>query len=235
LHFLIKNIIDPLSHLFFPQVCAGCGSDLLPEADHLLCLQCHAQLPETHFALHANNPVEKTFWGRLSLKAACSQYYFTKESLIQTLIHQLKYEGKKDNGLMLGRLMGQSLLQSGRFGNIDTIVPLPLFADKEKRRGYNQSLLLCEGIAEILCVPVTKNAVSRIRYTETQTKKSRPERWQNVAGGFMAIQPGLLENKKVLLVDDVITTGATLEACGSVMLNVPGIELYIATLAYASQ
>jgi ComF family protein len=230
----VKTIADSFIHLFYPHICCGCGSDLL-QAENLICLKCMSELPETEFALYPNNPVEKTFWGRLAVRSATSQYYFTKNSLIQSLVHQLKYQGNQDIGIWLGKMMGRSFLQTSRFSNIDLILPLPLFPEKEKRRGYNQASLLCDGISEIVGVPVYKNTLRRLRHTETQTHKSRIERWQNVDGVFHVQDPGNICNKAILLVDDVITTGATLEACGNELLKVAGISLSIATLAYAVQ
>lgn len=231
---LRTNILNPLAHLFYPHTCTGCGSDLVEE-DNMLCLKCVNDLPHTNFAMHANNHVEKIFWGRLAVSAAMSEFYFSKGGLIQTLIHEFKYKGNKDIGLYLGAMMGSSLLQNNRFNKIDAIIPLPLFPDKEFKRGYNQATILCNGMAEVLELPVITNNVIRKRFTETQTKKHRDERWQNVESSFFINDPNLLENKHILLVDDVVTTGATLEACGSEILKVPGTFLSIATLAYASK
>jgi predicted amidophosphoribosyltransferase len=138
-----KEIKDSLLHLLFPHVCTGCGSDILSE-ESVLCMRCIAAMPETTFELHANNPVEKTFWGRLPLVAATAQFYFTKESLMQHLMHQFKYKRNKELGLQFGRIMGEQIKRSGRF-EADALIPLPLFPAKEKRRGYNQATLLCEG------------------------------------------------------------------------------------------
>lgn len=229
-----SNIFSPLIHLFYPHVCTGCGSDLVEE-NNLLCLLCVNELPHTNFAMHANNPVEKIFWGRLSLTAAMSEFYFAKGTLIQTLIHEFKYKGNKELGLYLGAMMGNSLLSADRFAGIEAITPLPLFADKEFKRGYNQATILCNGISEVMNVPVIKNAVVRKRFTETQTKKHRTERWENVEGSFEISDPNKLKDKHILLVDDVVTTGATLDACGAEILKVEGTQLSIATLAYASK
>lgn len=228
------NIISPLAHLFYPHVCTGCGSDLVEE-DNLLCLKCINDLPHTNFAMHTGNPVEKIFWGRLPVTAAMSEFYFAKGTLIQTLIHEFKYKGNIDVGMYLGAMMGSSLLGNNRFKQIDVLVPLPLFADKEFKRGYNQAAILCNGISEVTNIPVLKNNVTRQRFTETQTKKHRTERWENVASSFKINNPREIKNKHVLLVDDVVTTGATLEACGAEILKVEGAMLSIATLALASK
>ena len=229
-----SNILSPLKHLFYPHVCTGCGSDLLEE-NNLLCLHCINDLPHTHFAMHANNPVEKIFWGRLSITSAMSEFYFTKGTLIQTLIHQFKYKSNIDVGLYLGAIMGNSFLNSNRFNRIDALIPLPLNAEKEFKRGYNQATILCNGMSTIMGVPVITNNVIRKRYTETQTKKHRVERWENVESSFGINDPSALKNKHILLVDDVVTTGATLEACGTEIVKTEGTKLSIATLAYASK
>jgi ComF family protein len=231
---LASTILSPLKHLFYPHVCTGCGSDLIDD-NNLLCLQCINDLPHTNFAMHTSNPVEKVFWGRLSITSAMSEFYFTKGTLIQTLIHQFKYKSNIDIGLYLGAIMGNSLLKSNRFNRIDALIPLPLNAEKEFKRGYNQATILCNGMSTVMGVPVIKNNVIRNRFTQTQTKKHRTERWENVEGSFAIKDPTVLNNKNILLVDDVVTTGATLEACGAEILKIEGTKLSIATLAYASK
>ena len=134
----LKNIFNSTVHLFYPHICTGCGSDLLEE-NNLLCLRCIHDLPHTNFANLVNNPIEKYFWGRLPLTAAHSEFYFSKEFLIQHLIHQLKYKGDTEIGFYLGELMGRTMLNSSRFNSIDALIPLPLYADKEHKRGYNQA------------------------------------------------------------------------------------------------
>lgn len=228
------KFLSPLLHLFYPHICTGCGSDII-ETENLLCLKCINDLPHTNFAMHAGNPVEKIFWGRLAIRAAMSECYFTKGTLIQTLIHQFKYKGNTDIGKYLGKLMGKSLVNTNRFPPIDVLIPLPLFADKEFKRGYNQATVLCNGIAEVTNIRVVINNVVRKRFTETQTKKHRTERWQNVEGSFEITDERELKGKHILLVDDVVTTGATLEACGAEILKVEGTQLSIATLAYATR
>ena len=224
---------DSLLHFLFPHTCCGCGTDILPE-DSTLCLHCLHALPETCFEWHPSNPAEKMFWGRLPLQSAGATYYFTKESLVQHLMHQLKYKGNKELGIQLGMLMGDALKKSGRFP-ADALIPLPLFPAKEKRRGYNQATVLCEGISATMHIPVWDQVVKRPEHTETQTKKGRVERWKNMEGKFIVHDPALLQNKRLLLVDDVVTTGATLESCGAELLKIPGVQLSIATLCIATR
>ena len=230
----LKNIFSSTLHLFYPHVCTGCGSDLLQQ-DNLLCLRCINNLPHTNFAQHNNNPVEKIFWGRIPITAAHSEFYFSKEFLIQHLIHQLKYKNNTAIGFYLGELMGKTLSNSNRFNNIDYLIPLPLYPDKEHKRGYNQATIICNGMSDVMNIPVLNGNVIRQKFTETQTRKHRTERWENVEGSFKIKNAELLKGKNILLVDDVITTGATLEACGSIVLQTEGIKLYIATLAHAAK
>lgn len=230
---MLKTAFESVTNLFFPRLCFGCGSELFGE-QQVLCMVCRDNLPETNFFMHANNPVEKIFWGRISLVSATSYLYFSKGSVLQHLMHNFKYRGKQDIGLYLGNLMGLQFNHSNRFNTIDALVPLPLHYRKEKKRGYNQAEILCSGISDITGVPVLKNVVSRPEVTETQTHKNRQSRWENIEGKFRLTNPELLSNKHVLLVDDVVTTGATLESCGHAILAAPGCRLSVATLAYTS-
>lgn len=230
---LFHEIKESVLQLFFPHICAGCGSDVL-NRHNLICIRCMDAMPQTHFELHADNPIEKIFWGRLTIEKASSQYYFTKDSLMQRLMQQIKYKNNKELCIYLGRLMGHQLIQSNRFTDIDALVPLPLHPEKEKRRGYNQAELLCIGMAEAMYLPVFTNAVIRTEHTESQTKKGRVDRWLNMENKFEISDKESLKNKHLLLVDDVITTGATLEACGSSILNMSNSRLSIATLCYSS-
>jgi len=148
-------------------------------------------------------------------------------------MHQFKYKGNKELGLQFGRMMGDQLKRSGRF-YADALIPLPLFPAKEKRRGYNQATILCNGIAEYLKIPVLDKVISRPQHTETQTKKGRVERWKNIEGKFILKDANAIANKHILLVDDVVTTGATLEACGIELLKAENTKLSIATLCMAS-
>lgn len=229
---LLTEIKEAVLHLLFPHVCEGCGTDVLHH-QHFLCLRCHASLPRTEFHLYPNNPVEKIFWGRIPVVNATAQYYFTKASAMQHLMHQLKYRGNRELGLYLGRLMGHALAETNRFKEVDALVPLPLFSSKEKTRGYNQATILCEGMAEVLDKPILKDAVIRTTHTDSQTKKNRVQRWQNMEGRFELVKPDAVKGKHLLLVDDVVTTGATLEACGTELLEAGNVQLSLATLCFS--
>jgi len=231
---MIKNIFSAAVHLFYPHLCIGCGSDLLP-AHELLCFQCIHELPHSGYESMPGNPVEKIFYGRTHLDAGHAGFYFAKGGLIQQLIHELKYKGNKEAGLYLSRLMGERMLYSGRFRGIAFIVPLPLAPEKEYRRGFNQAGLICNGLSEAMNIPVLRKNIIRIRNTETQTKKHRAERWENVSGSFFVNDPDLLRGKHILLVDDVITTGATLEACAAAICAAADIRISIAALAVAGK
>ncbi len=197
-------------------------------------MSCTDRLPFTNFHRFEDNPVEKTFWGRLPLAHASSYLYFNKDSIVQQLMHQLKYKGNKQIGLHFGKQIGAVLMGSPRFPAADYLVPLPLHAARQKKRGYNQAGLLCEGMAESLNIPVLEQAVIRRSETVSQTNKNRASRWENMENKFFLRDPACLENKHVVLVDDVITTGATLEACGLELLKANGLLLSIVTLAYTS-
>ena len=222
-----------LLHLAFPHICQGCGTDVIDNA-HQLCIRCLAALPRTNFEMHAENPVERNFWGRLPLQHAAAQYYFTKDSGMQHLINVFKYRGNKALGFYLGALIGAALKESKRFDDVEALIPLPLYLSKERARGFNQSLVLCQGIASVWPIPVLTNAVVRKEATESQTKKTRVERWQNMKGRFEVIDADAITGRHILLIDDVVTTGATLEACGREICAVPDTTLSMATLCYAS-
>lgn len=231
---ILRSFLTDTLHLFYPHHCCGCSSDLL-EDKSLLCLKCINDLPYTLEAKYPGNHTEKIFWGRLPIQAACSEFYFSKDSMIQQLIHHLKYKGNTAIGYHLGEIMGKSLLNSNRFSNLDVLLPLPLHSNKEHKRGYNQAAVICNGMSSVMNVPVSTGNLVRQRFTETQTRKHRTGRWENVDGSFAVTNEALLRGKHLLLVDDVITTGATLEACGQCLLKIPGATLSIAALAYASK
>ncbi len=230
----LPSLKESLLHLAFPPICEGCGSDALPPA-HELCSHCLSLLPETHFHRLPGNPVERIFMGRLPLAFASAHYYFTRDSVIQRLMHGFKYEGQKDLGRFLGRLMGNALRANPVVASIDALVPLPLHPAKERKRGYNQATVLCEGMAEALAKPVFTNLVMRRTHTETQTKKGRTERWSNMEGKFQLRDPSQADGRHLLLVDDVLTTGATLEACGRALLEGINTSLSLATLCISGR
>lgn len=227
----LTSIAAAVKQLFFPHICAGCASEQLGN-DSQICPACLQALHPTQFARYANNPVEKKFTGRIPVEKATAQFYFSKSSVLQQLIFNFKYAGNIELGIQLGRSMGNSLAQSDRFTDIDWLLPVPLAPRKLRKRGFNQSAVLCKGISEITGWPVNDQVVQRLSANATQTRKDRVARWENVAGIFGVSQPHTLQNKHILLIDDVITTGATLEACAQSLLTVNGLKISIATLCY---
>ncbi|MDF2383662.1 ComF family protein [Nostoc ellipsosporum NOK] len=224
---------ENLLHVFFPHNCSGCGSDQLDPDGHL-CLNCLSDLPYTRFEEWQDNPVMNKFTGRLKITAATSMLYFGRHSLTQQLMHRLKYRNDQPLGRQLGVLMGKKLAGSPHFEHIDVLVPLPLHRSRERQRGYNQSLLLCEGIRQRWNKNIEERCVRRPEATQTQTRMDRLERWENMEGRFVA-SPGHCQGKNILLVDDVVTTGATLEACGTVLLAAGAASVSFATLCYAAE
>ena len=229
----VTSSLYAVAHLFYPQLCAGCGNELHGKGQ-VLCLRCVDEIPLTNFHLHTANPIEKIFWGRVAITAAASYSYFNKDSMMQQLLHGLKYQGKKETGIFFGKKIGTALQLSNRFRDIDIVIPVPLHPKKEKLRGYNQAALIAEGIMEKMQLPLLSGVLRRTGYSETQTHKSREERWNNIAGLFRVVHTEKIAGKHVLLVDDVITTGATLEACAGELLKVEETRVSIATIAYAS-
>ncbi|HEV7620087.1 MAG TPA: phosphoribosyltransferase family protein [Flavisolibacter sp.] len=229
---LFNNIRESLLNLAFPHVCEGCGNEVINK-EHFLCLQCFSNLPDTKFESFPGNPLEKIFHGRLDIVSGSATYYFRKNSMMQQLIHQFKYRNHIRLGNYLGRLMGRNLESAGRFSNVDALVPLPLFRAREKQRGFNQATILCNGISEVFRKPILKDVVIRNEPTESQTKKTRIGRWQNMKDRFEVTDQESLKGKHILLVDDVLTTGATMEACGAVLSGVKNVQLSMASLCFS--
>jgi len=231
----LRSYLQNALHLFYPHLCCGCGSDILPE-NEMLCIKCIAHLPFTQFESIEGNSIEKIFYGRVKIESAYSLLYFSRHQLVQQLIHQFKYGGNKKLGEFLGQIMGYAMQKSKRFAAVEILVPLPLNDEKVFKRGFNQAEILCKGMQQVTGLPIADTiSVTREKYTETQTKKHRVERWQNVEDSFAVHNPGLLQNKHVLIVDDVITTGATLESCATAMQHIEAVTISIATLAIASK
>lgn len=216
--------------LFFPRHCVVCG-DVLREGEEALCMHCNIGLPRTNYHLRPDNPVERMFWGKFPLERATAYFFYRRGSGYRGLLHRLKYEGRKDLGLIMGRFMGADLSAAGFFRGIDVLVPVPLHPRKLRERGYNQSEYIARGLAEVTGLPVDVHAVVRSQYTESQTHKSAYDRWAAMDGVFRLLLPESFENKHVLLIDDVLTTGATLTACADVFTRVPGVRVSVLTLS----
>jgi len=218
--------------LLFPELCAACRESLVAN-EHLICMDCTYNLPFTNFHLQPENIVARQFWGKIQLEGAYALYYFTKGGKIQNLMHQFKYKGIKQIGNLLGNIAGGQLIKNDVFNTVDLIVPVPLHKKRMQQRGYNQSTCFAEGLAQKLNATVDDNNLVRVTATETQTHKSRFARFENMQEVFTIKDPERLANKHILLVDDIITTGSTLEACGAELLKIEGLKLSVAAIAYA--
>jgi ComF family protein len=229
---LAKLWITDFVNLFFPNNCSACGNSLVSQ-EEVICTGCQFKLPRTNFHFEAENPIARIFWGRVNLESATSFLFFNKGGNVQQLVHQLKYKGKKNVGRFMGSLFGNDLLRSPVFASVDLIVPVPLHPKKERLRGFNQSKVIAHGLSESLQKPLSTNNLVRLVHTSSQTKKSRYSRWENVKDVFGIKDPSLFAGKHILLVDDVLTTGATMEACAQKILEVEGAKVSAVTLAYA--
>ena len=227
---LLQQIGHGLSHLFYPHICVHCRVPLITK-ESILCLRCLNHLPQTdHYHLPENDTMLRLA-GRFPFSHAVSFCYFTPEGLLQELLHQLKYHNKKEIGYFLGREFGKALHHQPWLSDIDSIIPVPLHPKKQARRGFNQSQLIAHGLSETSSIPVAADALIRIKNTESQTRKTRQERTDNMLRAFELTQD--LSNKHILLLDDVLTTGATIESCAQVLLTAPQASVSVATIGLA--
>lgn len=216
--------------LIFPKTCFACGKSLY-HGEECICTYCHYQLPKTGNHLYPDNPIAKLFWGRVPVHSAASYYNFSKEGKVQHLIHQMKYKGHKEIGVSIGKFFGTELKRTELFNSVNTIVPVPLHPAKLRKRGYNQSDFFAEGLSKSMNAEADTKSLVRIFHSDSQTRKNRYARWKNVETVFEIADKKKLEGRHVLLVDDVVTTGATLEACARKILEVPGTKVSIATMS----
>lgn len=229
----VKNYAEDFLSLFFPELCCACGDHLVSN-EHLLCTSCIYDLPYTHFHQQPLNPVARQFWGRIPVESAFAYLYFHKHGKVQNIIHHLKYKNKPLLGNLLGEMCGRDIKTGITAPSFDLIIPVPLHPDRLKSRGYNQSLCIAEGLSQALKVPLDNKTLCRSKATETQTHKSRFHRFENMVEVFTLMNAESLSGSHVLLVDDVITTGATLEACAIALLEkAPDLKISIMAVAYA--
>lgn len=237
----INHWIEAVLHLFYPSICQGCQSETV-DPRQMICSDCFHSLPFTGFEKIPENPVEKLFWGRSRPAYACGLFYYLDQSPLQHIIHQIKYRNEKKLALRMGRMMGEKMqtIQEHLFStstydqkNMCT-VPMPMHPKKQRKRGYNQATLLCQGIAEETGIPYTENLVIKTRETTTQTKKSREDRWQNMASVFRAANMEPVQSKHLILVDDVITTGASAEAVVNILLEQGAASVGVYSLAFTA-
>lgn len=221
------------SHLLYPELCVACGSSLPSSVQQCFCFKCRAQITQTDFHTAKENEMTQRLWGRLPIESASALYYFVKKSPVQWALHHLKYSNQPEIGKRLGRLLGRELSKSPHFQTVDAIVPVPLHPTKERQRGYNQSMAFAQGLAESMQIPILGDVLIRRTSTASQTQKHRLERFQSVGEVFDNKRLTAAHGKHILLVDDVLTTGATLESCGNLLLQAPGLKLSVATIAVA--
>ena len=228
---VIKAWYEALVHVFYPSLCYGCNNELI-QGDQYICLQCQTEMGRTYFESIRDNPVEKLFWGRADIQCAASTFYYIDKTPLQQIVHHIKYRQEKELGIHMGEIMG--IHGSGLFTECktDLCIPMPLHPKKEYKRGYNQASMLCEGIFKQTGIPYNEKALVRNENTRTQTKKSRIERWKNVASVFDVIEPLVINDKHVVVVDDVITTGASTEACVNTLMQHGAKTVGIYSLAF---
>ncbi len=230
MQILTENWLEDLVSLVYPDLCVCCGNKLF-KGEEVICIICQHLLPKTSFHLEKDNPVHKIFWGKVNVEFAASCYYFQKEGSVQRLLHQFKYKGRKEVGLKVGDLYGADLMESPYFQDIDMIIPVPLHPRKERQRRYNQSNLFAEGLSQKMQIPWRKDVLFRIKDNPTQTGKKYYERRENVESIFEMRNKHLIEDKHVLLVDDVVTSGSTLEECAKTLQEAENVKVSIATIA----
>jgi len=229
---MFYRLLQDLLGLLFPELCAACGIQLY-RGEHCLCSKCLYDLPYSDHHLHTDNRAAKKFWGRLPLGHVFALLHFKKGNAVQQILHSLKYRNQPELGVTLGRMIAEKLLLNKQSNYPDLIVPVPLHRRREKLRGYNQSLCIARGIAEVLQIPLSEGNLKRIIATESQTRKNRYSRHENMVGVFELQNTSAFRDKHVLLVDDVITSGATLEACAIALLKHRVNKISIAAAAFA--
>ena len=228
----LRELQEGLSHLFYPHLCEGCSKPLTKQ-EKVLCISCEAQLPETAHDTVKGNDAEMRFAGRVPFVRAASFAYFTNDGLLQHLVHGLKYSNKQNIGVYLGKLWGKRMVATGWAEGIDMIVPVPLHPAKLAKRGYNQSVLIAQGISEATGIPVRDRLLLRTRNTETQTNKTRTERVNNMSGAFAIAPEQNLAGKHILLCDDILTTGATMESCAMALQAEKSVKISLTTVGIA--
>lgn len=225
-------LINDFLSLIYPRKCETC-SQLLFKHENFICNYCKISLPKSDFHLKRDNPIAMAFGGRVPTIVAASFYIFEKKGRVQKLLHAIKYENQKKLAVYLGKDYGNELREANV--KFDLIIPIPLHPRKEKARGYNQSALFSEGLGESLGITVESGVLLRETETSTQTRKRKFARWENVEGVFSLKNPQTLEGKHILLVDDVVTTGATIEAAWEVLKEIRDIKVSVAAIAYATR
>ena len=226
----LKSLKD-LFYIFYPKLCANCENQLVAN-ENILCTFCRHDLPLTNFENYTDNKVAKTFYGRVSIEKAYALFFFRKEGITKKLIHELKYKGNEDIGVFFGNWLGEVFAENNGFKEIDCIIPVPLHSKRKKERGYNQVYKFGLKISEHLQKPLIEHILLRKFAGKTQTFKSRFERFNDLDTKFFLKDTSYFENKHVLLVDDVITTGATIEACAKELQKTKNIKVSVLSIAF---
>jgi ComF family protein len=226
----MTNLLNDLLWIIFPKLCASC-SKALNSGEKEICTHCRFHLPYTNTHKSADNVVIKRFWGKTNLTSAASFLYFREGEKVRHLIHQFKYHGRKNVGIVIGKMYGNELRSVESYKSADLIIPVPLHKSKRKKRGYNQSALFAEGLSATMNIPCDFNSLVRRIPTDTQTKKRRYNRFENVDKIFELVDHDAVRGKHVILVDDVVTTGSTLTACAQELLKAEGTRVSIVTIA----
>ncbi|TDO19082.1 ComF family protein [Pedobacter duraquae] len=230
--YILKSLASNLLSLLFPRLCSACSTPLIKTERHI-CLHCLQNLPYTDYHIYQDNRVARQFWGRVPIYSAMAMLHFKKGGSVQQLVHHLKYKGQTGLGIQLGELIGARLIQNVAFSIPDLIIPVPLHPAKQRKRSYNQCTYIADGIASVLKIPVYHDIQIKHKNTGSQTRKGRFERSQNLKDAFSIKNLQLLSNAHVLLVDDVITTGATLEACALLLLEESAKSISIAAIGFS--
>lgn len=227
---IIQHLDDFLS-LFYPRICFACGNALYTN-EEVICTFCRFRLPKTNFHTYRNNPLEQVFWGRINIERAYALYFYAKHGKVQKLLHQFKYCNHPEIGRFLGKMYGYELKRTLPDSFPELIIPVPLHSSKHRKRGFNQSEQFAIGLSQGLQIQADTRSLIRIRASETQTSKSRFSRWENVKEIFYVTSFETLSGKHILLADDVITTGATIEACAALLLQIQGVKLSVVSIAF---
>lgn len=227
-----SSIVNDFIGLFMPRRCSACDQALM-NFEHSLCMACVADLPRNRFHDDERNKVEQVFKGRVNVEAASAFLQFSRHGMVQHMLHRLKYRGDRDVGLELGERMAEDVMGSPRFSTVDTVLAVPLHPKKEKQRGFNQSQVLVDGLRAVWPLRSVEEELLRVIRTTTQTKRGRIDRWANVKEAFQLAHPETLRDAHVLIVDDVVTTGATIESCVRALAEVPGIRVSVLACACA--
>ncbi len=231
----VTSHLNDLLLLAFPNNCVVCSKSLMADEKDI-CFSCVDSFPETSYHLSDDNPVAQHFWGRVPLVHAAAYLYVRDGNISQEMIHLLKYKAKKKVGIKLGRLYGYKMKEEGSlYRGIDLVVPVPLHVNRKRQRGYNQSDYFSQGLSEVLDIPYGPDVMKRVVETVSQTKRTRYDRWENVEGIFELAQPEKVRGKHVLLVDDVITTGATVESCVVSLMKGVNVTVSVAAIATAGR